>query len=137
VTALGAAILLAVTVLVGGWILDLVRRGRLYVGYGIVLLALMGVAVSISVLPSIRSLAARLMGSLYPSEPVAVLGLATVLLLVIYILHQLSVLSDRVARLTQELAIRNAAPRAGVSSPAEPPSAEARTAEPGDPQAKA
>lgn len=107
-TTLGGIVLVLATLLVGGWILDLVRRGRMYVGYGIVLLALIGAVVGVSVLPVSSRLATTIMNALFPSEPVAVLGLGAVLLLLVYLLHQLSVLSDRVATLTQELAIRRA-----------------------------
>lgn len=107
-TALGALFLIVAAALVGGWLLDLIRRGRLYVGYGIVLLALIVIVVGISVIPFTRGLTSGILDSLYPKEPVAVIGLAAVLLLLIYLLHQLSVLSDRVATLTQELAIRGA-----------------------------
>jgi hypothetical protein len=108
-TTLGALCLIVAAGLVGGWLLDLIRRGRLYVGYGIVLLALIVIVVVVSVLPFTRGLTSDLLDSLYPKEPVAVIGLAAVLLLLIYLLHQLSVLSERVATLTQELAIRGAA----------------------------
>lgn len=101
VLAIGAA-------LIAGWILDLVRRGRLYVGYGIVLLALVATVVVVAAVPVVRHFASALADSLYPREPIAVIGLAALLLLFIYLLHQLSVLSDRVATLTQELAIRRA-----------------------------
>lgn len=120
-TTLGALVLIVAASLVGGWILDLIRRGRLYVGYGIVLLALIvGVAV-VAVVPFARGFAHALLDRLFPSEPVAVVGLAALLLLLIYMLHQLSVLSDRVATLTQELAIRRAGPRAekGESAPSQ------------------
>ncbi len=112
-TTLGAFVLIFGAALVGGWILDLIRRGRLYVGYGIVLLALIVVVVVVAVVPFARDLAHALLDRLFPSEPVAVVGLAALLLLLIYLLHQLSVLSDRVATLTQEIAIRRASGKAG------------------------
>jgi hypothetical protein len=105
-TTLGAALLVLAAALIGGWILDLIRRGRLYVGYGIVLLALIATVTSVAVIPFLRRLATEALDSLFPKEPVAVVGLGAVLLLLIYLLHQMSVLADRVATLTQELAIR-------------------------------
>jgi len=107
-TPAGATLLLLVAAILSGWILDLVRRGRLYVGYGIVLLALLGLVAAVSVLPPLQRMAEAVLGRLFPSEPVAVIGLSAVLFLLIYLLHQLSVLADRVANLTQELAIRRA-----------------------------
>ncbi len=111
-TTLGTLVLILAAALMGGWILDLIRRGRLYVGYGIVLLALIVMVVVVAVVPLARDLAHALLVRLFPSEPVAVVGLTALLLLLIYLLHQLSVLSDRVATLTQELAIRGASPKA-------------------------
>lgn len=105
-TTLGAVSLIAISMLAGGWILDLVRRGRLYVGYGIVVLALVGIVVGIASWPWFRALLAPVLYGLFPREPVAVIGLGALLLLLIYVLHQLSVLSDRVAALTQEIALR-------------------------------
>jgi hypothetical protein len=119
-TTLGALVLVLAAALVGGWILDLIRRGRLYVGYGIVLLALILLVVVVAVVPLARDLAQALLDRLFPSEPVAVVGLAALLLLLIYLLHQLSVLSDRVATLTQELAIRSASGKAQENDPGSP-----------------
>ncbi|MEO8361753.1 MAG: DUF2304 family protein [Vicinamibacteria bacterium] len=116
-TTLGSLILFLAAVLLGGWILDLVRRGRLYVGYGIVLLALVVLVTAFAVVPILRAFALALLLSLYPSEPVAVIGLAAVLLLLVYLLHQISVLSDRVATLTQELAIKRSGGREHVEPP--------------------
>ena len=110
-TTLGGVVLILAAALVGGWILDLIRRGRLYVGYGIVLLALIVMVVGVAVVPFARDLAHALLDRLFPAEQVAVVGLAALLLLFIYLLHQLSVLSDRVATLTQELAIRRSLPK--------------------------
>ena len=90
------------------WVFQLVRRDRLYVGYGVifvVVLALGGVAltfpavlVPLNALSSLSQRAAVLMG----------LALAFVVLMLIYILSQLTLLSNRVTRLTQEIAIREA-----------------------------
>lgn len=107
-TTLGSVVLFLAGLGVSVWLLNLIRRGRLYVGYGIVLLALIVGVVVVAVVPVVRSLTSALVGALFPREPIAVLGLAALLLLFIYLLHQLSVLSDRVATLTQQLAIRRA-----------------------------
>lgn len=107
-TTLGSACLLAFALLVSGWILNLVRRGLMYVGYGIVVLLLLG-GVAIAVVPmQAQSATLSVLTALFPREPFAIVGLAALLLLLVYVLHQLSVLSDRVARLTQEIAIRGA-----------------------------
>jgi len=106
-TSLGALALLVATVLTVLWVLDLVRRGRLYVGYGIVLLVLLGSVAGVTTLAPVRRFVGLGLDALYPAEPLAVVGISAVVLLLIYVLHQLSILSDRVARLTQEIALRN------------------------------
>lgn len=118
-TTLGAVLLLGATALTALWVLDLVRRGRLYVGYGIVLLALLAVIGLVCTVYPVRSLIGQTLGALFPYEPLAVVGLGALLLLLIYVLHQLSILSDRVARLTQEIAIRQRREAASGSSPEE------------------
>ncbi len=105
-TTLGAVLVLGVAGLTALWVLDLVRRGRLYVGYGIVLLGLLAVVCAVCMVSPARALFGLALAELFPREPLAVIGLGAVLLLLIYVLHQLSILSDRVARLTQEIALR-------------------------------
>ena len=61
-TAAGAVLLLVAAALMALWILDLVRRGRLYVGYGIVLLTLLALVVgavefSFRVIPDYQDIA--------------------------------------------------------------------------------
>jgi uncharacterized protein DUF2304 len=88
-------------------LLNSVRRGRLYVGYGVIFVAAVtGTLVTVSV-PGLLRLAERLVSRFFPSSPLAVVGLAFHTLLLIYVLGQLTIISNRVARLVQELAIRN------------------------------
>ena len=107
-TPAGGIVLPVAAILASGWVLNLVRRGRLYVGYGIVILGLVSLVTFLSIAPVLRGLARSVLHALFPREPVAVVGLGALLVLLIYVLHQLSVLPDRVATLTQELAIRRA-----------------------------
>lgn len=107
-TLLGAVVLVVAALSASLWVLDLVRRGRLYVGYGIVVLALTAAATCMAVLPWPQRAATSLMDALFTSEPVAAIGISGIMVLLVYVLNQLSVLSDRVATLTQELAIRHA-----------------------------
>ena len=107
-TPMGTGLLLIAAVGIVVWILDLVRRGQLYVGYGVVLLGLVASLVGVATLRPARDLVVSVLESVYPREPAAVAGLTAALLLVIYVLHQLSVLSHRVATLTQEIALRGA-----------------------------
>lgn len=114
----------AVIVLIG-WVFNLIRRGRLYVGYGAIFVLVVvagGVALSIPAL--LRRFNA--FGTLLTSAPgLVVLALAFTLVMLIYVLGQLTQLSNRVTSLAQELAIRRATD-VDVSAPprSESPAAE-------------
>ena len=90
------------------WLLDSVRRGRLYVGYGGILIALLVGVVSTVSVPALRSTAAAALSTLFPAAPVPVVGFALVALLLIYVLGQLTILSNRLAQVIQELALKEA-----------------------------
>jgi hypothetical protein len=88
------------------WLLNSVRRGRLYVGYGVLLIALvLGVVSTVSV-PALRSMATAGLATVFPAAPVLVVGFALVALLLIYVLGQLTILSNRLAQVIQELALK-------------------------------
>ena len=90
------------------WILDLTRRGRLYVGYGIVfIVTILGTVVVISV-PPILNAVTWLVGAFFPASALTLLALGFIVLMLIYILTQLTIISDRLARVVQELAIQRA-----------------------------
>jgi hypothetical protein len=98
------------------WILNLVRRDRLYVGYGVLFVGvLLATMVAVSVPPLTRLLSAGL-AVFFPAGGPAVLGFAFVLLLLVYILTQTSILSNRVAALVQDLALSQARARPGSDS---------------------
>ena len=75
------------------WTLRLVRRDRLYVGYGVLVLIVLGL--SVVTFSFVR------LGML------TVAGLLLASLLFVYILGQLTVLSNRLTQLVQELALRD------------------------------
>ena len=87
------------------WIFNLVRGGRLYVGYGVMFgVAIITVAVVVGVPPLLGAggmLRAHLEGF--------IVGASTfVVLILVYTLSQVTRWSNRVIALTQELAIRHA-----------------------------
>ena len=90
------------------WILDLTRRGRLYVGYGaLFVVTILSTIVVISV-PPVLAAVTRLVGAFFPVSALTLLALGFIVLLLVYILTQLTVISDRLAKLVQELAIQQA-----------------------------
>jgi hypothetical protein len=108
ITPLGVLMLDLMTLVLVGWTLDLVRRGRLYVGYGIIVIALLSGGAALATLPGLGTMASRVGRLVFPQEPLALLGYAFGAFVTIYVLHQLTVISNRLSRLTQELAIRGA-----------------------------
>jgi hypothetical protein len=87
------------------WTLLLVRRDRLYVGYGVIVL--LGLAAEVIVASFGRARSALMLFTDMPSS-LAALGVVAALiaaLLAIYVLSQLTVLSNRLTQVVQELAI--------------------------------
>jgi uncharacterized protein DUF2304 len=104
-TAAGVLLVDALALALLFWVLNLVRWGRLYVGYGALFVAvLLFSAAAVSVPPLTRLLGTGL-AFFFPAGGVAVLGLSFVLLLLIYILTQMTILSNRLSALVQELAL--------------------------------
>jgi hypothetical protein len=87
------------------WTLRLVRRDRLYVGYGVIVL--LGLAVEV-IFASFGRVRSGLMWFTDATTSLAALGVVAALiaaLLAIYVLSQLTVLSNRLTQVVQELAI--------------------------------
>jgi hypothetical protein len=99
--------IVVVGLLLIGWVFNLVRQGRLYVGYGVlVVLAIAGGTTGL-VLAPIRHRVDFAFGAF--SAVVIAAGLSTMAIVaLIYVLTQLTIISNRVAELTQQLAILEA-----------------------------
>lgn len=88
------------------WVLNLVRSGRLYVGYGVIfVVGFLVILVTVAVPRLLYGLTA-LVGAIFPASALTLIALACFTLMFIYVLSQLTILSNRLAILTQELAIR-------------------------------
>jgi uncharacterized protein DUF2304 len=92
------------------WTARLVRRDRLYVGYGVIVLLLLGAGVVLMSVPApwVMGFVSWFTGS---ASPVVAIGIAAVLagaLLVIYMLSQLTIISNRLTTVVQELALDHA-----------------------------
>jgi len=119
-TTAGVVLVDVVSVAVLIWILNLVRRGLLYVGYGVLfvgVLLLSMVAVSV---PPLTNLLSAGLATFFPVGGAAVLGFAFVLVLLVYILTQTSILSNRLAALVQDLALSQAKTRSESDSTPKP-----------------
>jgi hypothetical protein len=87
-------------------VLDQVRRDRLYVGYGVVLVAaILGLLVMVAV-PRLLRAFTLMIGAELPGAALLVLSLAFILFMLVYVLTQVTIVANRVAAIVQELAIR-------------------------------
>lgn len=105
-----AGILLIDLVIVAfvAWILRLVYRNRLYVGYGVLLVAaLTGLGVVASV-PALRQALDGALSWLFGPAGPLVVSLTVLTLLLVYVFTQVTILSNRLVTLVQDLAIREA-----------------------------
>jgi hypothetical protein len=98
----------ALAFLTAVWVFQLVRRERLYVGYGVIFVVVIVMGGVTLTWPAVLGPLNALSDLSRRSGVLVGLALAFVLLMLIYILSQLTLLSNRVTRLTQEIAIRGA-----------------------------
>jgi hypothetical protein len=90
------------------WVSNLVRKGRLYVGYGVIMiLAILGIQIIVSV-PRLLFLLTHLVGAVFPVSALTMMALGFIVMMLVYILTQLTIISNRLAALTQALAIEQA-----------------------------
>ncbi len=98
--AIGAGLLL--------WVVNLIRRDRLYVGYGVIFVIGTLAALVVLLVPALLAAITRASDALLAMPALSIVPLALFTFLMVYVFAQITVLSNRVMRLTQELAIRNA-----------------------------
>jgi hypothetical protein len=111
--------LVALAVLVE--VLDLTRRGRLYVGYGVIfVVAIVGAVIVISV-PPLSDIVTNLLSPLAPVPGLPLLAFGFTFVMLIYVLTQTTVMSNRLAEVVQQLAIQQI--RASADKPAAEPAA--------------
>jgi hypothetical protein len=95
------------------WVLNLVRHGRLYVGYGVIFIAaILGTMVTVSV-PQLLLGVTHLVGAIFPASALTLLALGFIVLMLLYVLSQLTLVSNRLAVLIQELAIERSREKRG------------------------
>ena len=102
------------------WILNLVRRGLLYVGYGALFVAVLLLSMAAVSVPPLTSLLSAGLATFFPVGGEVVLGFAFVLVLLVYVLTQMSILSNRLAALVQDLALSQANTRSESDSTPKP-----------------
>ena len=115
-TGVGVVAAMALGIILLLWVINLIRRDRLYVGYGVIFV---GGTIAALVVLDIRPLLDAVTPASVALLPVASLSLIAIvilILLIVYVFIQITVLSNRVTKLTQELAIRNARPQQPAES---------------------
>ena len=115
-TAIGtvAAMMIGAVLLV--WVVHLIRYDRLYVGYGVIFILGTLAAMAILAVPPVLRIALNVSVVLMPEPSLSALAIVILTFLMVYVFIQISVLANRVIKLTQELGIRNAQPPGNVES---------------------
>jgi hypothetical protein len=96
----------AIGLLLFGWVLNLVRKGNVYAGYGSALLTIIGGIICVASAPAqfVETLRHRI-GEVMPSSLPVFLAIYCILLTLIYLLREITLISRRLRTLTQQLAI--------------------------------
>lgn len=104
----GALVLNLIALALLLWVLNLVRHGRLYVGYGVIfVIATLGTMLLVSV-PWLQTTLTHVIGAVFPVSALTLLALCFIVLMLLYTLTQLTIVSNRLSKLVQELAIERA-----------------------------
>ncbi len=115
-TIQGIIVLILIGLALLVWILDLIRRDRLYVGHGIVfIIAILGVILILAI-PSLLIAVTHLVGAIFPASALTLLALCFIVFLLVYILTQVTIVSNRLAAVVQHLGIQQAKESARLTS---------------------
>ena len=90
------------------WVLNLVRRDYLYVGYGVILGFTILAAILILSVPGMLSFVTHLVGAIFPASALTLVALCFIVFMLVYVLTQVTLVSNRLAVVVQELAIQQA-----------------------------
>lgn len=107
-TVQGTILLMLIGLVLVLWILNVVRRDRLYVGYGVVfIVAILGV-IAILAIPPLLVRITELVGAVFPASALTLLALCFIVFMLVYVLTQVTIVSNRLAVVVQQLAIQQA-----------------------------
>jgi hypothetical protein len=107
-TFAGVLLGMAIGIVLLSWVMNLIGRDQLYVGYGVIFVLGTLVAMTVLIVPPLLDAVTRATVALLPVPSLSIVALVIFTFLMVYVFTQITVLSNRVMRLTQELAIRNA-----------------------------
>ena len=112
---IGILIVDAIGFLLFGWVISLIRKGRLYVGYGSALLITIGLIICVASVPAFM----HRIGNVVSGSLPVFLAIYCVLFALIYVFREITMISRRLRTLTQQLAIELAR-RGGALDSVEP-----------------
>ena len=107
-TVQGLIVLDLIGLVLLAWTLNLVRQNRLYVGYGVIFVLAISNTILILSGPTFLTFGMRVVGAIFPVSALTLLALCFIVSILIYVLTQVTLLSNRLAVLVQELAIKQA-----------------------------
>jgi len=107
-TFAGVLLGVAIGIVLLSWVMNLVGRDRLYVGYGVIFVLGTLAAMTVLIVPPLLDAVTRASVALLPVPSLSIVALVIFTFMMVYVFQQITVLSNRVMRLTKELAIRNA-----------------------------
>ncbi|PYR32338.1 MAG: hypothetical protein DMF92_02440 [Acidobacteria bacterium] len=107
-TFAGVLLGVAIGIVLLSWVMNLIGRDRLYVGYGVIFVFGTLVAMTVLIVPPLLDAVTRASVRLLPVPSLSIVALVIFTFLMVYVFTQITVLSNRVMRLAKELAIRNA-----------------------------
>ena len=107
-TLAGVVVSVAIGVALLSWVVNLIGRDRLYVGYGVIFVLGTLMAIAVLIVPPLLQAVTWASVRLLPIPSLSLVALVIFTFLMVYVFTQITVLANRVTRLTQELAIRNA-----------------------------
>jgi hypothetical protein len=104
----GKLLLVAVAVVLGFVVISMLRRRRLHEDYALVWLAMIVGMVVVVASQEVLGLVTRLVGARYPASALTLISLAVIFVFLVLYSTRLSVLSDKVRDLAQEVALLRA-----------------------------
>ena len=107
-TGVGVGVALLIGAVLLMWVINQIRNDLLYVGYGVIFVIGTLIAMAVLLVPPVLAAVTQASAALLPVPALSIVPLALFTFLMVYVFAQITVLSNRVMRLTQELAIRNA-----------------------------
>lgn len=104
-TTRGVLILCLIGVVMIAWVANQVRRDRLHVGYGVIFIVSTLCVMLVLSIPALLNAVTYLVGAVYPASALALLAFCFIVFMLIYVLTQVTLIANRLARLIQEIAI--------------------------------